>query len=190
MRSRRVLTLAALALAALAAGEPQQPADEAPRAMPGAATVAPVKARLITQHAAIQPGGTTRAGVRFTLEPGWHIYAQDPGDAGLPTRIKWSATEPAVIGPMSWPLPQEFLDPGDIRTFGYADSVILSSPLTLPAGPTSRAGASIHIRAEVSWLACQEICIPGGTTLELDLPVIPGPPAPSPDAAFFKMTGG
>ncbi len=144
----------------------------------------PVTAELITEHASIQPGGQTKVGVHFDLEEGWHIYAQEPGDAGLPTTITWNAPEEATIGPLQWPKPHEFLAAGDIHTFGYAGTVVLSSTMTLVQGTKSDA---IPLRAKVAWLACKDICVPGSANLEMTLPVTANPPAFSTHAQFFEQ---
>ena len=142
----------------------------------------PVTARLITEHAGIQPGAQTRIGVLFQMEHGWHIYAQDPGEAGLATSVVWSAPRGLTIGPLQWPTPRAFSDPGNIQTFGYEDTVVLSSALTL----TSTAEGTVPIQAEVEWLACRDICIPGSATLTVDLPVTAALPAVSADADRFQ----
>ena len=144
----------------------------------------PVTAELITEHASIQPGGTTRVGVHFELEEGWLIYAKEPGDAGLPTKIEWSGAVGTAFGPLTWPAPQEFRDPGDIHTFGYTRSTVLSSTMTI--GMT--AAPFTPIQAKVSWLACKDVCIPGKTELQLALPVSSKPPAVSTHAQLFEHT--
>lgn len=145
-----------------------------------------VNAELVAEHASVQPGGRTRVGVRFKIEEGWHIYAQDPGDAGLPTTVSWSAPQGATVEPLRWPKPRQFLDPGDIRTFGYTGTVLLSSQLAWASG--NAAGASIPIQARVEWLACKEVCVPGSAQLELMLPISASAPGPSTSAHLFEKT--
>lgn len=154
--------------------------------------IEPVKAELIAEHGSIQPGGKTRVGVSFELEDGWHIYAEDPGDAGLATQVAWGSSSHWVqFGPLQWPKPQEFIDPGDIRTRGYSGAVVLHSTLTRNVPMVLRRNIfptdepQLQVRAEVKWLACKEICIPGGAQLELTLPVSEGKPALSTHANFF-----
>ena len=144
----------------------------------------PVTAELITEHASVQPGGTTRVGVHFDLEEGWHIYAKNPGDAGIPTSVAWTGPNSVSFGPLQYPKPQEFLDPGDIHTFGYTGAVVLSSTLTA----ASSASEALPIHAEVKWLACKEICVPGSTSLDLTLPVSNTPPTSSAHAELFEHT--
>jgi thiol:disulfide interchange protein DsbD len=165
----------------MGAGESEKPISER---LQGFATPEehPVKAELIAEHTAVQPGGRTRIGVLFTIREGWHIYAKEPGDAGLPTRIAWSGPEGVSFGPLVWPPPQASLDPGDIRTFGYAGTVVLSSALAV----LKPLAAEARIHADVEWLACKDVCIPGAATLELVLPLRPNPSIPSPHAHLFE----
>ena len=145
----------------------------------------PVSAVLIAEQSSIQPGSKTHIGVLFKIEEGWHIYAQDPGDAGLPTKVEWATPQGVLAGDLMWPAHHEFLDPGDIRTFGYEKSVLLASGLEIREG---YAQPEIPIQAKVSWLACKDVCIPGKANLKLILPLSPDPPAPSTHAHFFTAT--
>ena len=144
----------------------------------------PVKAELITEHASIQPGGQTRIGVHFDIEEGWHIYAKDPGDAGLPTTIAWFGPAGVTFGPLWWPTPEQFMDAGDIHTSGYTGVLVLYSPLKI----ASRVSAdSIPIAATVKWLACKQICVPGSTELHITLPVSATAPVRSTHAELFDQ---
>jgi len=146
----------------------------------------PVAAELIAEHASVQPGGQTRVGVQFEIEEGWHIYAEEPGDAGLPTTIQWTAPRGVLVGPLVWPRPEQFVDPGDIKTSGYSGVVTASSGVQLPASQFE--GEAILLGAHVKWLACQEICIPGSADLSLTLPVSGNEQAFSTHAQLFEHT--
>ena len=148
-----------------------------------------VKAELIAEHASIRPGGKTRVGVHFELEPGWHIYAKDPGDSGLPTKIFWSSPmEEAnvVFGPLHWPPHEQFMDAGNIKTFGYTGSTVLYSTMQLM--PSKVRGSHVPILADVRWLACKEVCVPGSAKLNLSLPVSDQSPEFSARAKLFEHT--
>lgn len=143
----------------------------------------PVTATAIAEHTSIQPDGSTRIGVLFAMEGGWHIYWKDPGDAGMATQVEWSGPEGVSIGPIDWPAPQEFVDPGDIHTFGYTAHVVLSQTLTMT--PPAAELTSVPLHAALRWVACERICLPGSAALELNLPVSAEPPVPSRDADRF-----
>ena len=171
-----------------AAGKSAAPKSTAGFAVP---KEQPVQAELITEHASIQPGGETKVGVYFEIEEGWHIYYKDPGDAGLPTKVTWKAPPAVSFGPLTWPKAQQFLDPGNIKTFGYTDAVILYSPISFtPLVDLDRTHKEpdLLLRADVEWLACKEICVPGSATLTLSLPVRSAPAALSPHAQLFAQT--
>ncbi len=126
-----------------------------------------VEARLLV-HPDDAAGGELRAGVLFDIAPGWHIYARDPGDTGLPTRITWDVAGRA--GPLAWPEPRSYREGEDaLVTFGYEERVLLASVLELEPG------ASTSIRARVDALACAEKCIP--VELELVRDLAAGEPA-------------
>lgn len=143
----------------------------------------PVTATLVAEHTAILPGGETRVGVLFEMEDGWHIYGEEPGDAGLPTTISWSASSTS-FGELQWPTPQRLLDPGDIETFGYEKAVLLSSPLTHTRSGDSTPSA-LGINAQATWLTCKKICIPGSANLEIVLPISADAPVLSLHASLF-----
>ena len=140
--------------------------------------------KLSGPHQLIQPGGEPRIGVLFELEDGWHIYAEEPGDAGLPTSVDWVVPEGLSLGSLHWPPHEEFLSPGEIHTFGYHEAVVLSTTAALSATADPR--ATIPIRANAGWLACKEVCIPGSAALEMALPIRAGTPRPSPHAELLR----
>ena len=146
----------------------------------------PVTAELIVEHASIQPGGSTRVGVRMEIENGWHIYADPSGDAGLPTEISWHKPSGAALGSLQWPSPESFLDPGELKTFGYTGTLVVQT--MLEASPRAVIGSSIPLEAEVRWLACREICLPGSASVKASLPVTSTPPTSSAQAELFELT--
>ncbi len=127
-----------------------------------------VKAELLAKTTAIVPGQPFRVGVLLKMVPGWHTYWKFPGDAGIPSEIKWKLPAGWKAGAMQWPIPLKLLEPGDIQIYGYHDEVLLIQEITPPA---SIAETSVKLSAETDWLVCEKICIPGGTAVELELPV-------------------
>jgi DsbC/DsbD-like thiol-disulfide interchange protein len=68
-------------------------------------------------------------------------------------------------------VPVRFNQPGDIVGYGYTGSVLLSAKVKAPRKLSP--GSTVVIRAKVSWLGCEKVCIPGQATLDLKLPVGP-----------------
>ena len=119
---------------------------------------------------AVVPGKRFSVGVLLRMAPAWHTYWKFSGDAGLPTELKWNLPPGWKIGQIQWPIPLKTIDPGDIQTYGYENEVLLMQEITPPAKID---GPSVKLSADASWLVCEKICIPGGATLQLDLPVSP-----------------
>src|SRR6516164_11376637 len=142
-----------------------------------------VNAELVTETASLASASTLWVDLHLRIKPGWHVYWRNPGDSGLPTTIDWRLPSGFSAGSIHWPMPERFVQSG-IGNYGYAGSADLLVPITVPKEVAI--GDTAVLAAEASWLACAEICIPGGASLSLSLPVAAGPVAPDPpDAALF-----
>ena len=127
-----------------------------------------VKAELVADVAALAPGRPFRLAVRLEIKDGWHVNWLNPGDAGLAPGIAWHVPAGFKTTVMCWPYPERFPS-GPLVIFGYAKELVLITEVTPPSGLTP--GASIEFSADVSWLACEEACIPGSASVTLALPV-------------------
>lgn len=127
-----------------------------------------VKAELIANTTAVTPGKPFKVGLLLRMAPGWHTYWKFPGDAGIPTEIKWSLPPEWKVGEIQWPTPLRLVEPGDIEIYGYHGEVLLTQEITPPASLSER---SVKLSADANWLVCEKICIPGGTALQVELPV-------------------
>jgi thiol:disulfide interchange protein/DsbC/DsbD-like thiol-disulfide interchange protein len=125
-----------------------------------------VKAELISDVSAIEPGQKFRLGVLYKIEPGWHIYWKYSGDSGIPTKVEWHLPPGFKTHDLQWPLPLRDKEPGDLEVFAYNSEILLfttvEAPDTLPPG-------SVSIEAKTNWLVCQSLCVPGSAQLKLDL---------------------
>ncbi len=111
-----------------------------------------------------------RVGLYFKLEPGWHIYWKNPGDAGEAPRIQWTLPDGISATSMQFPAPKR-LPLGPLMDYGYEDEVLF--PLKLHVAESVKAGlATLH--AHVVWLVCQSSCIPGKADLEVKRDVYRG----------------
>ncbi|MGA2030347.1 MAG: protein-disulfide reductase DsbD domain-containing protein, partial [Verrucomicrobiota bacterium] len=129
------------------------------------ARAAHTQVQLLLSADIAKPGDTIWAGVDLKMEPGWHTYWQNPGDAGMATEIKWQLPPGVTAGEIQWPLPKK-LPPAEVTTYGYEDEVMLIVPLTLA---TNLPAGSIDLKANVSWLECKEDCIPAHQNVEAKL---------------------
>lgn len=132
-----------------------------------------VRASLITDREAISPGDTFWLGVRYQMEPHWHIYWKNYGNTGIPTEIEWDLPEGFQVEALQWPTPSTFLM-SSLMSYVYEDEVILMARVKAPEDLSP--GQSISLGAETWWLVCDdETCIPGDASFRLSLPVEENP---------------
>ncbi len=129
----------------------------------------PVQARLVADSGMAPPGGVLRLGVELTMQAGWHTYGPYSGDAGRATEVVWDLPAGWTADPLQWPLPNKYEEEGDLVVYGYADQVVLLTEVQV--APEAALGDTVLIAADVSWLVCRELCIPGDAQLQLTLPV-------------------
>ena len=64
-----------------------------------------IKAELLADTDAVVSGKPFTIGLLLRIAPGWHMYWKFPGDAGLPTEIKWNLPVGWKAGEIQWPIP-------------------------------------------------------------------------------------
>ncbi len=128
-----------------------------------------VQVALLADHEAVEPGGTLTLAVRYTIEPKWHVYWENPGDSGLATRAKFTAPEGWKVGDVRFPAPHRHELPGDITTFIFERELILLADVTIPAD--AKPGSKVTIGVEGSWLVCTDLCVPGSGKASVEIAV-------------------
>jgi thiol:disulfide interchange protein DsbD len=69
--------------------------------------------------------------------------------------------------------------------YGYQDSVLL--PVVVqPPGTLPAPGSTVTFSAEVSWIVCKDLCLPGKADLTLSLPVRTAPGSASASHGLFE----
>jgi len=171
MRIVRVLLL----LLPLAAALPAQAATDS-------ADAPHVHVQLVVPFVDVNAGNERMIGLYFKLEPGWHIYWKNPGDAGEPPHVKWTLPSGITAGQMQFPTPKR-LPLGTLMDFGYESEVLF--PFDVKVATNSAFGhAKLH--AKVDWLVCSSSCIPGKGELETALNIIPFTTSTQPGALGDK----
>ena len=131
------------------------------------AHAAHTQVQLLLSADTVRPGDTIWAGVDLKMDPAWHTYWKNPGEAGMATKIEWQLPPGVTAGETQWPLPEK-LPPAEVTTYGYNHEVVLLVPLTLasnsPTGP-------LDLKANVTWLECKQECVPGSASVEATLNV-------------------
>nr|UOZ96441.1 Thiol:disulfide interchange protein DsbD [Cupriavidus sp.] len=166
---------------------------------PGPLPAGEVTVQAFAENAALVPGAAMRFGLLLDHAPGWHTYWRNPGDSGLPTEISWEiirpSSDPAAGGgapaplqasEIQWPTPKR-MPVGPLASYGYEDQLFLIQTLQLPSDLP--VGQSVQLLLTASWLVCKDVCIPGGASLSLEMPVRSATdgPRPSGQAARFAQ---
>ena len=136
-----------------------------------------VKIELIPESAAVDARKPFWVGLLFDLDEGWHIYWQNPGDAGEPPKVQWKLPPGFTSGSILWPQPLR-LGTGSVIDYGYENQVLLMTPLLVTpiersAGSAASSMPAIStqaISADVKYIVCREMCIPGKAHLTLSSP--------------------
>lgn len=163
------VSLALLPLALLAAF--------APRLEPVVQTTGPlarpndgnklVQVALLADRSAVRAGETFHLGVRLRVEPEWHVYWENAGDAGLPTEVVFGAPPGFEVGALRFPPPERHEDEGDIVSYVHEGEVLLLADVRAPE--VLEPGTKLRFTADVNWLVCKTICLPGKGSAALEL---------------------
>lgn len=129
------------------------------------------RVELVSERALAVPGETVWFGLSFEIDPNWHIYWRNAGDAGIPPEITWrqvGGAAPDKISPFSWPLPELLpVVPGQIMDYGYSDKIVLPFRVTLP----DDADGPLMFEGVADYLICEDVCIPESADIRLILSV-------------------
>ncbi|HTX50486.1 MAG TPA: thioredoxin family protein [Caulobacteraceae bacterium] len=139
----------------------------------GAQSLGPshVTPRLVAQTDGSPPGSTLYVALVQSIDPGWHTYWRNPGDAGEATEIEWTLPAGWKAGDIVWPAPKR-LPVGPLMNYGYETQAILAVPMQVPAD--AKPGEPARLAAKVSMLVCADVCVPQTANLILDVPVTAG----------------
>lgn len=128
-----------------------------------------VTAEVFPSVSQLAPGGNFAVAIRFSIAPGWHTYWAHPGDSGLPTTVTWRQREGVELGPLEFPIPKQFTQPGNIVGYGYEGEVTHLVRASL--SPDFPPGNEVNLEGMVRWLACAELCVPGSKEFSMSVPV-------------------
>jgi DsbC/DsbD-like thiol-disulfide interchange protein len=142
------------------------------------------RVELVSEQNAIVPNQQLQLGIRFDLDQGWHTYWVNPGDSGEALRIDWTLPAGFQASSIQWPYPSRLATPPFVD-YGYESEVLL--PVEIRAPPTLAGDTTEKLIADVHYLVCREVCIPGQKQLVLELPVNNHATASS-NARLFEST--
>jgi DsbC/DsbD-like thiol-disulfide interchange protein len=117
--------------------------------------------RLITSGP--MENGTYRAGLEFSLDPGWHTYWRYPGEAGVPPTFDFSGSQNLARADVRYPAPSRYND-------GFSTSIVYDENVVLPILVTpDDPQAPVHLKASLFFGICKDICVPGDGVFDLTL---------------------
>ncbi len=145
----------------------------------------PVSVQLVSEDKTILPGAPFWVAINMKMDPTWHAYWKNPGDAGMAPAVEWHLPEGFSAGTLQWPTPKR-LELSSIVGFGYEDEVTF---LTLITPPASLAEGQIPLSLDIHWLVCSDsACLPGESQASLEIAVKQQPPVKDPQQiAFFAQ---
>ena len=136
----------------------------------------PVKSvDLVSRTSHLIPGQTAEIALWFELEAHWHLYWINPGEAGLPVEVKWDLPPGIEVGSPRWPYPHR-IEVDTLVNYGYEDRLWMVFPVDVAE---DFKGSKAELKAEISWLVCKTICLPGEKTMEKSFVVSSSPAKPS-----------
>jgi DsbC/DsbD-like thiol-disulfide interchange protein len=140
-------------------------------------------ARAVKSQARLIAGGGDLAGFEIALSPGAITYWRDPGDAGLPPTLDFSASDNIASVVPQFPAPKRIKEADGGEAFGYDGDVVF--PLAVkPRDPTK----PTTLKLNAAFAVCEKVCLPVKAHLELKLPPTPtSPHAGAIDAALAAV---
>lgn len=136
-----------------------------------------VQVELVSSVRTIQSGHPLQVAIVMRMDEGWHTYWKNPGDAGLPTTVRWELPERFVAGPMQWPVPQR-IETGTLVSYGYEGEALLPVEISVPTDVPD--GFPVTLQGRLDWVVCRELCLKEGADVQLELPVSDQAPTADP----------
>lgn len=137
-----------------------------------------VKGTLVSEHASVAPGGVASLGLQLEMEPGWHVYWVNPGEAGIPPYFVWNQKTGLAPDTLQWPIP-DTIPVAPLMTYGYHGELLLP----FSARVDSNAKGEVVLKGLAKWLECNDICVPGKAEVSLVLPVSGSAPRLRPETS-------
>lgn len=125
-------------------------------------------AELVSEFSTVVPGEPFTLGLSMKLDPEWHSYWTNPGDAGQGTKIKWNKTGGATISGVIYPTPHYIPQP-PLASYGYENEVMLLLDAVAPK--EWKPGTEVTLSGEANFLVCRDVCLPAREAVSVTLNV-------------------
>ncbi len=138
-----------------------------------------VRVELLCDRSAIRAEETFTLAAKLSVQKGWHVYWENPGDSGIPTRLSIKGPPGFSVGDALFPAPEREDAEGDIVTYVHKGEVLFLAEARAPK--ELAAGSKLPFELDAHWLVCQETCYPGAGKARLELAIAaPGSAEPAP----------
>lgn len=130
---------------------------------------APAHARvkLVSDTSTIVAGQPFTVAMVFDIDKDWHLYWKDPGDSGMPPKVKWTLPEGFAAGELQFPKPEILKTPAGVN---YVHEKELALLVTITPPKELKPGQTISLKADLKWLECTtEVCLPAKQSAQLDV---------------------
>ena len=125
-----------------------------------------VRVEIVPLVSEVSPGVPFDVAVIFSMKPDWHIYWQNPGEAGLATSFDWTLPDGYRMISKHEPVPNRHVEDG-ITTFIHENEAIFLFQVLPPAQLLNTDSFQVDIR----WLECNEVCRPGSRQFGFQIPL-------------------
>lgn len=129
-----------------------------------------VKVALLADQDGVKAGGAFQLAIRLDVRPGWHIYWENAGDAGNPTRVELTGPDGFDLGRVRFPCPVRHEEEGDIVSYVHEGSVWLLADVRAPKDLAPE--TKLVFQVECDWLVCTDYCLPGSGRARLELAAV------------------
>ena len=178
-----VVAYAVAVLAGAALATPAASAQAAGAQTAGDDTSPHSDARLVADVSSVAPGAAFDLALEVTVEPGWHIYWTNPGDAGQPVSATWTV-DGGEAGPLRFPTPGRY-DEAGLTTYAHDGTPSFLTRIQTDGD----VGGAVRVTGEARWLICSDVCVPARQTVALAVPVGETVPTGALDAARAALPG-
>ena len=139
------------------------------------------KVDLVNLTPDIRPGEKALIAMRFRCDPHFHIYWQNPGDAGQAPTVEWQELSGTKVGAFIWPGPK-LIDQSGVMNFVYEGETLLLMEVAVP----SDAKGTLTFKGKAEWLECDDTgCWPHDKQVEMTVKVGAGNAAYKYDAKLY-----
>jgi thiol:disulfide interchange protein/DsbC/DsbD-like thiol-disulfide interchange protein len=141
-----------------------------------------VPATLVAETTTPAAGSTVTIAIRFKPKSTWHGYWQNPGDAGFGGKFEWTLPKGVSAAAPAYPVPTRLVI-AELMNHVFENEHALLVPVTIAPGLTKGTRLALKLRGD--WLGCtDEICVPQGGDMVIDLTVGDGSITPESRAQF------